>query len=58
MRGRLQSDGFKRYGVNEQTVSETDTEFACESIRHLGYAVVDGGYEPGWLEHPETKNFP
>jgi ectoine hydroxylase-related dioxygenase (phytanoyl-CoA dioxygenase family) len=46
----MQSDGPGRYGVNEQTVSETDTDFACESIRHLGYAVIDGGYEPAWLD--------
>jgi ectoine hydroxylase-related dioxygenase (phytanoyl-CoA dioxygenase family) len=38
-----------RYGVIEQATSNTDVEFACESIRHLGYGIVDGGYAPAWL---------
>jgi ectoine hydroxylase-related dioxygenase (phytanoyl-CoA dioxygenase family) len=46
----MPSDKPRRYGAIEQTVSETDVEFACESIRHLGYAVVDGGYELRWLQ--------
>ena len=46
----MPSDRPRRYGAIEQTVSETDVEFACESIRHLGYAVVDGGYELRWLQ--------
>ena len=33
----------------EQTTSNTDVELACESIRHLGYGIVDGGYTPAWL---------
>jgi ectoine hydroxylase-related dioxygenase (phytanoyl-CoA dioxygenase family) len=45
----MQSEHSGRYGVIEQTASETDVEYACESIRHLGYAVIDGGYEPEWL---------
>src|SRR5260370_2284023 len=45
----MQPELFKRYGVIEQTASENDVEYACESIRHLGYAVIDGGYEPGRL---------
>jgi hypothetical protein len=40
----------KRYGVMEQTASTTDVEYACESIRHLGYGIVDGGYTSRWLE--------
>lgn len=40
----------KSYGVIEQTASNTDVEYACESIRHLGYGVIDGGYESGWLD--------
>ena len=38
-----------RYGVIEQTTSNTDVELACESIRQLGYGILDGGYAPGWL---------
>jgi ectoine hydroxylase-related dioxygenase (phytanoyl-CoA dioxygenase family) len=41
---------FKRYGVIEQTTSESDVEYACESIRHLGYAVIDSGHESGRLK--------
>lgn len=39
----------RRYGVIEQATSNTDVERACESIRHLGYGIVDGGYAPAWL---------
>jgi ectoine hydroxylase-related dioxygenase (phytanoyl-CoA dioxygenase family) len=39
-----------RYGVIEQTAAQTDVEYACESIRHLGYAVIDGGYDSDWLD--------
>src|ERR1700733_2337865 len=46
----MPSDKPRRYGATEQTVSETDVEYACESIRHLGYAVIDGGYGSRWLE--------
>src|SRR5882757_3669618 len=46
----MQSDKPGRYGVIEQTASETDVDYICESIRHLGYAVIDAGYESGWLE--------
>src|SRR5260370_4009153 len=45
----MQPELVKRYGVIEQTASENDVEYACEAIRHLGYAVIDGGYEPGRL---------
>jgi hypothetical protein len=38
-----------RYGVIEQATSNTDVERTCESIRHLGYGIIDGGYAPGWL---------
>jgi ectoine hydroxylase-related dioxygenase (phytanoyl-CoA dioxygenase family) len=40
----------KRYGVIEQTASSTDVEYACESIRHLGFGVISGGYRSQWLE--------
>ncbi len=45
----MQPVNYRRYGVIEQTVSETDIAYACESIRQLGYAVIDGGYEQAWL---------
>ena len=45
----MQSEQSSRYGVIEQTTSETDIDYACESIRHLGYAVIGGGYNPEWL---------
>jgi ectoine hydroxylase-related dioxygenase (phytanoyl-CoA dioxygenase family) len=40
----------KRYGVIEQTASTTDVEYVCESIRHVGYGVVDGGYSSSELD--------
>jgi len=43
----MQSDKPGRYGVIEQTASETDVDYVCETIRHLGYAVIDAGYEVG-----------
>jgi len=46
----MRPDISKRYGVIEQTVSESDVAHACESIRHLGYAVIDGGYRSEWVK--------
>jgi ectoine hydroxylase-related dioxygenase (phytanoyl-CoA dioxygenase family) len=43
-------EAAKRYGVIEQTASRSDVEYACESIKHLGYGIVDGGYTSRWLE--------
>jgi hypothetical protein len=40
----------KRYGVIEQTASVTDIDYACETIQHLGYGLINGGYKPQWLE--------
>ncbi|WGR73863.1 MULTISPECIES: phytanoyl-CoA dioxygenase family protein [unclassified Bradyrhizobium] len=40
----LQNDSPRRYGILEQTQSANDVERTCESIRQLGYGVVDGGY--------------
>jgi ectoine hydroxylase-related dioxygenase (phytanoyl-CoA dioxygenase family) len=40
----MQPADTKRYGVIGQTVSDSDVAYACESIRRLGYAVIDGGY--------------
>jgi len=55
----MQSDKPGRYGVIEQTASETDVDYVCETIRHLGYAVIDAGYESGWLEaYPMRLNAP
>jgi len=45
----MQPGNSGRYGVIEQTISNTEVEQACESIRHLGYGIIDGGYEPAWL---------
>jgi ectoine hydroxylase-related dioxygenase (phytanoyl-CoA dioxygenase family) len=41
----MQGADTSRYGVIGQTVSDTDVAYACESIRRLGYAVIDGGYD-------------
>jgi ectoine hydroxylase-related dioxygenase (phytanoyl-CoA dioxygenase family) len=46
----MSAEIFKRYGVIEQTGSGDDVEYACESLRHLGYAVVSGGYESDQLK--------
>jgi ectoine hydroxylase-related dioxygenase (phytanoyl-CoA dioxygenase family) len=40
----------KRYGVIEQTASANVTDFAVESLRHLGYAVIEGGYDKQTLD--------
>ncbi len=40
-----QSPAFPRYGILEQIQSTTDLDAACESLRLLGYAIVDGGYD-------------
>jgi ectoine hydroxylase-related dioxygenase (phytanoyl-CoA dioxygenase family) len=45
----MKPDTLKRYGVIEQTASGNDVDASCESLRHLGYAVIEGGYERGWL---------
>jgi hypothetical protein len=45
----MQREIPRRYGVIEQATSNTDVELACESIRHLGYGTIDGGYASGWL---------
>jgi ectoine hydroxylase-related dioxygenase (phytanoyl-CoA dioxygenase family) len=41
---------LSRYGVLEQTVSPTDVDRAIESIRTLGYTVLDSGYPPDRLQ--------
>jgi ectoine hydroxylase-related dioxygenase (phytanoyl-CoA dioxygenase family) len=41
----MQSEHIRRYGVTRQTVSETGIDRVAESIRRLGYGVVDGGYD-------------
>ncbi|WGR96193.1 phytanoyl-CoA dioxygenase family protein [Bradyrhizobium sp. ISRA443] len=45
----MQHNPPRRYGVIEQVKSENDIERACESIRQLGYGVIDGGYDVEWL---------
>src|SRR5688572_9649815 len=39
-----------RYGVIEQTRSTNEIEYAIESLRHLGYAVITGDYATLWLD--------
>lgn len=46
----MQPEHFNRYGVIEQTACETEIDYACESLRHLGYAVINAGYGSGWLQ--------
>jgi Phytanoyl-CoA dioxygenase (PhyH) len=46
----MQPTSPPRYGVSEQTASDNEIEYACESIRHLGYAVIEGGYQSGWRD--------
>ncbi|QPF83002.1 phytanoyl-CoA dioxygenase family protein [Bradyrhizobium genosp. L] len=43
------SDTPRRYGVAEQTRSDTDVERTCETIRQLGYGIIDGGYDGAQL---------
>lgn len=45
----MQQAQQRRYGIIEQNAPKDDIGFACESLRHLGYAVVDGGYDVAWL---------
>lgn len=45
----MQHNQPRRYGVSQQTTSETDVERTCEQIRQLGYGVIDGGYDAKWL---------
>ena len=39
----------RSYGINERVTTESDIDAAVESLRTLGYAVVDGGYSAGEL---------
>ncbi|MGY4596904.1 ectoine hydroxylase-related dioxygenase (phytanoyl-CoA dioxygenase family) [Bradyrhizobium sp. GM22.5] len=39
-----QNDAPRRYGISEQVQSTNEVERTCESIRQLGYGVIDGGY--------------
>ncbi len=41
----MQSDHTRRYGVIRQTVSDGDIDSVAESIRRLGYGIIDGGYD-------------
>ena len=34
----------KSYGVNDRVLAETEVDVAVESLRTLGYAIIDGGY--------------
>ena len=39
----------RSYGINERVAADSDIDAAVESLRTLGYAVVDGGYSAGDL---------
>lgn len=39
----------RRYGVLEQTTSDTDVDYVCEAIQRLGYGILDGGYSSNWI---------
>jgi ectoine hydroxylase-related dioxygenase (phytanoyl-CoA dioxygenase family) len=49
MQSSVQPVPSSRYGVTEQSDASNTTAAACEQIRRLGYAVVDGGYGTDWL---------
>lgn len=40
----MSDEAFPRYGIREQTLSDTAIDRAIEQLRLLGYAIVDGGY--------------
>lgn len=44
-----------RYGVHNQTRSETEIDRAVESIQLVGFAVVNGGYGPSEITHFATS---
>jgi ectoine hydroxylase-related dioxygenase (phytanoyl-CoA dioxygenase family) len=46
----MQQSTPSRYGVIEQTASASDIDNAVESLRHLGYAVVDSGWDQRSLD--------
>src|ERR1700736_732170 len=41
----MQSEHTRRYGVLHQTVSDTGVDQVTESIRRLGYGVIEGCYD-------------
>jgi ectoine hydroxylase-related dioxygenase (phytanoyl-CoA dioxygenase family) len=45
----MQNEIPRRYGVSEQAQSDSDTDRVCETLRQLGYGVIDGGYTREWL---------
>jgi ectoine hydroxylase-related dioxygenase (phytanoyl-CoA dioxygenase family) len=44
-----------RYGVLGQTATGSGVDRAVESIRILGYAVIQGGYDQAWIERLSTS---
>jgi ectoine hydroxylase-related dioxygenase (phytanoyl-CoA dioxygenase family) len=40
---------IKSYGIHQRVAAATDIDAAVESLRTIGYAVVDGGYSAGEL---------
>ncbi|TCR69995.1 phytanoyl-CoA dioxygenase family protein [Bosea sp. BK604] len=51
----MSDEAFPRYGVREQTLSETAVDHAIEQLRLLGYAIVDGGYSSAELVQLSQK---
>lgn len=51
----MTTEKFARYGVREQTLSETAIDYAIEQLRLLGYAIVDGGYSTDELASLSDK---
>lgn len=45
----MSSTALPRYGVLAQSEPANEIEQACESLRHLGFAVLDGGYSSAEL---------
>lgn len=46
----MSSITLPRYGVISQNEPANEVEYAIESLRHLGFAVIDGGYPLAALE--------
>jgi ectoine hydroxylase-related dioxygenase (phytanoyl-CoA dioxygenase family) len=46
----MSSTALPRYGVLAQSEPADEIEQACESLKHLGFAVLDGGFSSAELE--------
>jgi ectoine hydroxylase-related dioxygenase (phytanoyl-CoA dioxygenase family) len=43
------------YGIREQEIATSEAELAAESIRAIGYAVIDAGYDETTLQALQTE---